>query len=77
MKEKPESLMAVCTLPNLNKYLKKLYSKKEEFATYGIILLICIMLCAPLLQMHIASDTYNFMDLGYFEYPSTILYKRC
>lgn len=32
MKEKPESLMAVHTLPNLNKYLKKLYSKKEEFA---------------------------------------------
>ena len=27
------------------------------------------MLCAPLLQMHISSDTYNFMDLGYFEYP--------
>lgn len=75
MKEKPESLMAVHTLPNLNKYLKKLYSKKEEFATYGIILLICIMLCAPLLQMHIASDTYNFMDLGYFEYPSQYFIK--
>lgn len=75
MKEKPESLMAVRTLPNLNKYLKKLYSKKEEFATYGIILLICIMLCAPLLQMHIASDTYNFMDLGYFEYPSQYFIK--
>lgn len=27
------------------------------------------MVCAPLLQMHISSDTYNFMDLGYFTYP--------
>ena len=33
------------------------------------------MLCAPLLQMHIASDTYNFMDLGYFEYPSQYFIK--
>lgn len=53
MKEKPESLMAVHTLPNLNKYLKKLYSKKEEFATYGIILLMHNALCT------IATNAYS------------------
>ena len=76
MKQKTkESINSVHTPFNLKKYLETLYSKKEEFATYGIILVICIMLCAPLLQMHIASDTYNFMDLGYFEYPSQYFLK--
>ena len=47
----------------------KTEKNKEALCTYGIILIICLIMCAPLLQFHIASDTYNFMDLGYFEYP--------
>ena len=53
----------------MEKFKKWLETRKEEIFTYGIILIICLIICAPLLQFHVASDTYNFMDLGYFEYP--------
>lgn len=53
----------------MEKFKKWIETRKEEIFTYGIILIICLIMCAPLLQFHIASDTYNFMDLGYFEYP--------
>ena len=58
-----------------NKALTLRASGINEFITYGIILLICIIMCSPLLQFHIASDTYNLMDLGYFEYPSHYFLK--
>lgn len=65
-----------------NRYNKetKIYRKfkdisKEEIIILGIILFICIIICSPLLQMHIASDTYNLMDLGYFEYPKQFFLK--
>ena len=72
--KKHESLEAVThTYGHLKKYYQKVESifqnRKKEIVTYSIILIICIMVCAPLLQMHISSDTYNFMDLGYFTYP--------
>ncbi len=37
--------------------------------------MLCLFICSPLLQFHIASDTYNLMDLGYFEYPSYYFIK--
>lgn len=40
--------------------------KKKDIVLYLVLLTFCIIVCAPLLQMHIASDTYNLMDLGYF-----------
>ena len=49
--------------------------KKKKVVLYFIILTFCTIVCAPLLQMHIASDTYNLMDLGYFEYPSQYFLK--
>ncbi len=59
----------------LKKYIHIGIKNKEEIFVFGIILMICTILCSPLLQMHIASDTYNFMDLGYFEYPSQYFLK--
>ena len=47
-----------------------LTQKKYELIVYFSILVFCIIVCSPLLQMHIASETYNLMDLGYFNYPS-------
>ena len=49
--------------------------KKKDIVLYLVMLTFCIIVCAPLLQMHIASDTYNFMDLGYFQYPSQYFLK--
>ncbi len=49
--------------------------KAEKIITYFSILLFCVIICSPLLQMHIASDTYNLMDLGYFNYPSEYFLK--
>ena len=49
--------------------------KKKDIVLYIVMLTFCIIVCAPLLQMHIASDTYNFMDLGYFQYPSQYFLK--
>lgn len=37
------------------------------------IFIFCIIVCTPLLQMHIASDTYNLMDVGYLEYAKVFL----
>lgn len=54
----------------MKKIKEILKNNKENITLYGIIFIMCIFICSPLLQMHIASDTYNFMDLGYFEYPS-------
>lgn len=49
--------------------------RKKKLILYFIILIFCAIVCSPLLQMHIASDTYNLMDLGYFEYPSQYFLK--
>lgn len=49
--------------------------KKKDIVLYLVLLTFCIIVCAPLLQMHIASDTYNLMDLGYFQYPSQYFLK--
>lgn len=57
------------------KIKEKIKSHKEEIGVFSLILILCFILCAPLLQMHMASDTYNFMDLGYFEYPKQIFLK--
>ena len=53
----------------------KIIQSKKEIYMYMIILAICTIICSPLLQMHIASDTYNLMDLGYFEYPNQYFLK--
>lgn len=51
--------------------IKKIIEKNQKnIIVYVSVLILCILICAPLLQFHITSDTYNFMDLGYFEYPS-------
>jgi len=44
--------------------------KNTKVIIYIAILIFCFIICSPLLQMHIASDTYNLMDLGYFDYPN-------
>ena len=49
--------------------------KAKKIITYFSILLFCVIICSPLLQMHIASDTYNLMDLGYLNYPSQYFLK--
>lgn len=54
---------------------EKIKSHKEQIGTFALILMICFITCAPLLQMHMSSDTYNFMDLGYFEYPKQFFLK--
>ncbi len=75
---KPESVAAVHTHTHThgdNLIKAKKNFDKEKLITYLIILLFCTVACSPLLQMHIASDTYNLMDLGYFEYPSHYFLK--
>ena len=68
--KKEENLQKVC------QYLKNKYEEnKKSFLIFGIILLLCVFICSPLLQFHIASDTYNLMDLGYFVYPSHYFLK--
>ena len=59
----------------MDKIKEKIKSNKENIIIFGIILSICIIMCSPLLQFHIASDTYNLMDLGYFEYPTHYFLK--
>ena len=63
----------------MKKYMQivkeKLEKNKKEWIIWGFILLFCIIICSPLLQFHIASDTYNLMDLGYFAYPSQYFLK--
>lgn len=53
----------------------KIIENKKEIYIYMIISIICLITCSPLLQMHIASDTYNLMDLGYLEYPNEFFLK--
>ncbi len=57
-------------MEKINQKINQLKENHENIIIYLSILALCIIICSPLLQMHIASDTYNFMDLGYFEYPS-------
>lgn len=63
------------TFGKKDKVLEKLKKHQKQFIIFGIILLLCIIICSPMLQFHIASDTYNLMDLGYFEYPSQYFLK--
>ena len=62
-------------LEKKSNFLEKLKKHQKQFIIFGIILLFCIIICSPMLQFHIASDTYNLMDLGYFEYPSQYFLK--
>lgn len=59
----------------MEKIINKIRENKKEIMLFMIILFICTMLCSNLIQMHIASDTYNLIDLGYFEYPSQYFLK--
>ena len=59
----------------LHKVRLKYEENKKDLFIFGIILLFCVLICSPLIQFHIASDTYNLMDLGYFEYPSQYFLK--
>ena len=47
----------------------------ERTKTFFLIVSYCIIACSPMIQMHIASDTYNLMDLGYFRYPSVFFLR--
>ena len=40
-----------------------------------MIVFYCIITCSPMIQMHMASDTYNLMNLGYFGYPSAFFLR--
>ena len=47
--------------------------KKSNLYLYLIIFIFTILTCSPLLQMHLSSDTYNFIDEGYFDYADIFL----
>ena len=54
---------------------KKMKITKEDSIWLAGILLFAFIMCGGLLKIHFASDTFNLMDLGYFEYPNQFFLK--